>query len=372
MKVLFWTPIFWPDIGGIEKVSLRHVQDLKKRGYECMVISSFGRVAAPDYSEIDGIPIHRFAIESAFHNNDLRQILTIQKKIETLKRGFAPDIDHLNFGGPTPIGFFYLRTAKIKPVPLIIALHGSMLGLDEFPGSITGQVLKSATWTTACSSAMLEDARSVVPEITTRSSTVYIGCSDVNLEPSPLPLEFPRILCLGRLVPEKGFELAIRAFAELVKKHPNARLIITGDGPSKPDLEKLADQLRVDKFVEFTGAINPDEVYTLINTATMMVIPSRWREAFGLVALEASQMARPVIASDVGGLSEAVLDGQTGLLYENGDARALTAAMLYLLDHPGIARKLGQNGRERALTHFTWQKYIEAYDSLYQSQKPQD
>ncbi len=370
MKILFWTPIFWPDIGGIELISLQHVQSLVEHGHECVVITSHGRVKAPDLLELGGIPVHRFPIVSAFRNKDLRQLLVIQKEISTLKETFLPDLEHLNFGGPAPIGYFYLRTMTIPNVPLVVALHGSVQGLNGSLASITGQILHAASWTTACSKAMLEDAQQVVPGIRERSFVIHYGLQGTKILPEPLPFDNLCILCLGRLVPEKGFDLAIQTFAQLVKNYPHARLVIAGDGPARSQLEQQAADLQLGSVVEFTGAYEPQAVYAMINKATLVVIPSRWREAFGLVALEAAQMARPVVATRVGGLEEAVMDGQTGLLFSNGNSQDLARKIANLLDHPEIATQLGRNGRARVLTEFTWREYINAYENLYHTLAP--
>ena len=106
-------------------------------------------------------------------------------------------------------------------------------------------------------------------------------------------------------------------------------------------------------------------VYELINKTTMLVVPSRWREAFGLVALEAAQMARPVIASRVGGLAEAVLDGETGLLVESENIPAFAESIVWMIENPERAVQMGLAGYNRTRTDFSWEKYSNAYDSIY-------
>ena len=116
--------------------------------------------------------------------------------------------------------------------------------------------------------------------------------------------------------------------------------------------------------VEFVGLVVPDKVPALIDTATMVVMPSR-REGFGLVALEAAMMARPVVATRVGGLPEVVKHNETGMLVPNGDKDALADAMVYLLTHPEYATEMGQGARRRAIKEFSWQRNVDAYDALY-------
>ena len=95
-------------------------------------------------------------------------------------------------------------------------------------------------------------------------------------------------------------------------------------------------------------------------------MPSRWREASGLVTLQAAQMARPIVATRVGGLPESVQDGETGLLVDREDSRGLADAVAYLLDHPRIAADMGQAARRRAGQVFNWDVMVSTFDRIYQ------
>ena len=103
----------------------------------------------------------------------------------------------------------------------------------------------------------------------------------------------------------------------------------------------------------------------LLNSATVVLVPSRIGEGFGLVALEAALMARPVVASQFGALPEVVVDGETGLLVERDDPAALAAAITTLLEHPETATAMGQAGRRRAQTLFGLGPHVDAFDALY-------
>jgi len=179
-----------------------------------------------------------------------------------------------------------------------------------------------------------------------------------------LPSDTPRLLCLGRLVPDKGFDLALAAFALIIERFPQVRLVVAGDGSERPKLEQQAVRLGLEGVVDFIGWVAPESVPALVSTSTVVVMPSRY-EPFGLVALDAALMARPIVASRVGGLSEVVRHQQTGLLVEKEDSRALADAISFLLDHSETARRMGQMARQRALDVFSWERCINAYDSLY-------
>jgi glycosyltransferase involved in cell wall biosynthesis len=103
-----------------------------------------------------------------------------------------------------------------------------------------------------------------------------------------------------------------------------------------------------------------------VNTVSVVAVPSRWDEPFGLVALEAALMARPVVAARVGGLPEVVEDGRTGLLVEREDAHALAEALVCLLRDPAAADRMGVVARARASALFGWDRCVNEYERLYE------
>ena len=170
---------------------------------------------------------------------------------------------------------------------------------------------------------------------------------------------------MGRLYcPDKGVDLALSAFASVSGRFPDARLTLAGDGQDRVKLEKQAVQLGISDMVEFLGWVDNGEVPSLMNTSTVVLVPSRI-EAFGLVALEAALMARPVVASDAGGLPEVVVNGETGLIFEKDDKDGFAKAITFLLENPEEASRMGQRARHRALETFRWDRYVDAYDALY-------
>jgi glycogen(starch) synthase len=362
MKILYWTPFFWPTIGGIEILSMKALPALRDRDYDFVVVTSHDGRDLPDEEQYDGIPVHRFPFLTSLSKGNLSQVVKIQREVTKLKQTYKPDLIHLHLGGP--ISYFHLKTADAHPAVTLVTLHTSFAGYKG-ADTLLAQTLTVANWVTAVSDAMLEDARSVVRGISHHSSVIYNGLDMPRLEPDPLQFDMPRILCLGRLIHEKGFDLAINAFALLVDRFPQARLTIAGDGPARLDLEHQATLLGLTEAVEFTGWVNPEDVPMLMNKATVVVVPSRWREPFPLVALEAAQMARPVVATHVGGLPESVVHEQTGLLVEKDDSQTLAEAIAFLLDHPDVAIRMGQAGRSRMQNVFSWERYIDAYDLLY-------
>jgi glycogen(starch) synthase len=290
-------------------------------------------------------------------------MLEVRQRLTRLKRDFQPDLVHINLTDPSVL--FHWQTLGLNPAATLVSTRVALPSKPAGEDSLMGQTLRSADWVTTISKAMLEYIHRISPETKGHSSLVYNGLDMPELPPGTLPFEKPRLLCLGRLVEDKGFDVALRAFKRIVESVPEARLLIGGDGPSRPKLEELATDLEISNLVEFMGWVRPSRVYELINTATVVLMPSRWEEAFGLVALQAAQMARPVVATRVGGLPEVVIDNETGLLVPNEDHSALSGAVIWLLTNKRQAVRMGENARTRAKDVFNWTSYIDQYDSLY-------
>jgi glycogen synthase len=359
MRVLFWSGTFWPVVGGVEVLATKLLPALQERGYEFVVVTT-SRPELPQEAKFKGIPVYRFPFWQGYNNID--QLMRIRQQITQLKRAFAPDLVHRNAVG---IGdFFYFITANAHPAPLLVTLHNDLQHQSVERDTSLSRILRSADWVNSVSAAALTQARQLVPEITPRSSVIHNGLDVQSYTPTPLPTDAPRLLCLGRLATQKGFDLALTAFASIVERWPHARLVLAGDGHARPALEQQTAQLGLTHAVDFLGWVVPEKVPALINTATVIVMPSRW-EGFPTVALQAAFLARPVVATRVGGLPEIVEHQRTGLLVEEEDSTALAKAIMFLLEHPTTAAHMCQAAQRRAQERFGWERYVHAYDALY-------
>ena len=361
MRVLFWSSTFWPSVGGVEIFAARLLPALRARGYEFMVVTPKSHSDLPDQDEYLGIPVRRFSFRNYFYSNIIDYLMEMRRKIVHLKQTFDPRLIHINAVGSSD--FFHLLTNKAYTAPFLVTLHGQWQNHIE---PIVEHTLRNAGWVAGCSAAILDRGRRLVPDITSRSSVIYNGFEIPALTARALPFDPPRVLCLGRLSPEKGFDLAVAAFASIHKRFPHARLIIAGDGPIRRELQQQAAKEKIGHAVEFIGWVAPQEVPALINDSTMVLLPSR-QDSFPLVALEAAGMGRPVVAARVGGLPEMVLHQETGLLFDPEDTAGMAAAICFFMDQPGTAIRLGKEARKRVETVFSWQNQIDAYDSLYQN-----
>lgn len=176
---------------------------------------------------------------------------------------------------------------------------------------------------------------------------------DAPSEPTPaaaaIPPDVPLALAVGRLIEQKDHATLLRAFALVHERRSDARLAILGAGQLESETRALTRELGLEDVVSLPGRTAPRD---WMARADVFVHTSRW-EGFGIVLLEAMLASLPVVATRVSAVPEVVVDGETGLLAEAGDATAIAAALGELLDDPERARVLGAAGLHRARTDFS-------------------
>ncbi len=181
----------------------------------------------------------------------------------------------------------------------------------------------------------------------------------------------PTVVYAGRLVPEKGVDVLLRALARVRKGPnavPNARLLAAGQGTEAESLRVLASELGLADAVTWLGHLPREEMERHFDSAWVQAVPSLWAEPFGNVSTEAMMRGTAVVASAVGGQTDIVIDGQTGFLVPPGDVDALAARLRYVLRDRTVAETMGQIGRRRALAQFSeayrTQRFVEIYERL--------
>ena len=181
-----------------------------------------------------------------------------------------------------------------------------------------------------------------------------------------IPRKAPVVGVLGRLDPQKGQEIFLRAVPSVLQKHPDAHFVIAGDETAgepgyRTQLEHLSRQLGIEKFVSFLPFTN--DVPMLLTALDLFVLPS-YSETYGLVVIEAMAMKRPVIATDAGGVPEIITDGQTGLLVPPRDVVALAKAIHAILASTALRSKIIRSARTESLRRFDFNSTV---DRLLQS-----
>jgi len=244
-------------------------------------------------------------------------------------------------------------------------LHDLFEEKDFRTDSVVGRNLRAADWVTACSAAVLERAIEHLPALRPISTVIPNALPMPEWEARPTPSPAMTIAFAGRLIAKKGADTLIAAMDQLKDRYPELHLFLAGEGDERLALASDAARRGLASRITFAGSLGHEAIYPFLASAALVIVPSKI-EPFGLVALEAAQAGRPVVASAVDGLSEIVVHEQTGLLVPPGDAAALAAAIASLLDNPERAKAMGEAGRRRAASHFSWECYVAAHEDLFQ------
>jgi len=178
------------------------------------------------------------------------------------------------------------------------------------------------------------------------------------------------IVCVGRLVHRKGQDKLIEAMPQVLKKFPDAVLLLVGEGPIRSMLDKLIRHHGLEHNVIFTGRIKFEELPKYIQLGEVFAMPSRDRffglevEGLGIVYLEASACGVPVIVGKSGGAPDAVIDNQTGLIVDGTNPKEISDAICKLLDNKDLAMQMGRNGRQWVVENWRWQIWSEKFNAL--------
>jgi glycosyltransferase involved in cell wall biosynthesis len=183
---------------------------------------------------------------------------------------------------------------------------------------------------------------------------VHYGYDQRTFTPGGEKSASPAIGYLGRLKRYKSVDHLLEAIPAVLQRFPALTVQIVGDGDDRSRLERVAAQLGLERCVRFTGFVPETQKVGILRSLWVGVMPSV-KEGWGLTVLEANACGTPVVASDVPGLREAVLEGETGLLYPYGDRGALSAALVRMLEDTALRARLGTASLERAKT-FTWDR----------------
>jgi glycogen synthase len=334
VKILISSHAFAPSIGGIETVGRLLAQEFVRLGNEVKVVT-----------ETPG---------KARHNQEYEVLR--QPSLSLLCHA----IRWCDVYWQSNLSLRTLWPNALLRRPLVITHHGSYCRAPS--GIDITQRLKHAVVNRAVSVAA---SRAVAACFRTHS-TIILDPYDAQLFRRPLP-ERERsqdLVFLGRLVAEKGVDILLKAMNRLKSRGGIPSLTIIGTGPEQAALERLADQLGLGAWVTFVGAKDGEELAQLLQAHKILVVPSRYEEPFGIVALEGIACGCVVIGSSGGGLPEAI--GRCGMTFPNGDDAAL-ADSLERLQNPGERARL----QAHATSHLAQfqpatvaQQYLELFRNL--------
>lgn len=374
MRVVLSPSAFHPSIGGVEVATARLGAELVRRGHAVEIWTN--RLVGTEATErVDGMAVRRFGFDlpaaspvavARWCTAAPATVLTLRREL----RRFRPDLLHVHcFSGN---GAWILAAARSTRIPLVVSVHGetAMDDADIYRHSAAlraalRSAMAHADAFTGCSRFALDHAQATVGRRRLDAEVVFNGTDTPGPPAAPVwePPFGRYVAAIGRVVPNKGFDLLLDAFSRLRQPYEKLGLVIGGGGAALQDLARRAERLGIADRVAFTGPLSACQVAAVMEGALAVVMPSRV-EPFGMVALEAWRSGCPVVVSSRGGAPEFVTDGLDGLVVDPYDAAALADALARLVDDEQLAARLSAAGRER-LAGFTWQAVTDRYEDVY-------
>ncbi len=277
------------------------------------------------------------------------------------------------FGAAAPLGLLAAglrRTAGIGR--LVASTHGHEVGWAMLPGARQvlrriGSSVDVVTYLGGYTRTRLASALGPHPELVQLPSGVDTGMFTSAADGAAVRARHglgdrPVVVCVSRLVRRKGQDQLVKALPEIRRRVPGTALLIVGGGPDRQRLKRLAAAARVAEHVVVTGSVPWAELPAHHAAGDVFAMPCRTRrgglevEGLGIVFLEASACARPVVAGDSGGAPDAVLEGETGYVVDGRDAGAVTERIVALLLDPALRERMGTAGRAWVQRDWRWDR----------------
>jgi phosphatidylinositol alpha-1,6-mannosyltransferase len=375
MRLLFVTQGFPPDVGGIQTYSWElttrlaaHVEDLVVVAPRRPSAAAVDRQAPFEVVRVPGRP-------------DLLPLAGLPAIVQQARRMRADVAMHAQW---QTVGASALaRRLTGWPRRIACAAHGRELLFNPLPSAFAGGYDALRRWLLSAPDLFLPVSRytgrllqehRVSPD---RIEVLPNGTNPARFRPRSRTTirdrlglgARPLLLTVGRLVPRKGVDTVLRALPRLRAAVPEVQYVVAGTGPDRERLERLAARRGVRDHVHFVGYVADADLPLYYSAADLFVMPAREArpdvEGFGLVFLEANACGTPVVGARTGGIPDAVVEGETGLLVPPSDPNALAEALSTLLQDPERRLALSQHGRSNAVGPANWDHVAaRAYDLL--------
>lgn len=370
MRVLLGVP--WDgSAGGVSAVVGRLAAYLESSGHRAVFLLPGDERRTARTTTSWGFDGYRVPLRSPGHTLRARSaywttLPAVLSRLRTIIQRERIDVVNLHY--PTDLFAPLARCRRRLDIRLVISIHGADLFPDgrapryRHPG--VRALLRAADSVVAPSRAFLDASAAQQPDIAAKGTAIHNGV-DVS-EFASLPETWrespgpPTVLCIAALTRKKAQDVLLSAFPLVLREHPDARLVLVGEGPERPALEALSARLDLAQRVQFAGLESREQVVRRLQDARVVVLPSR-EEPFGLASVEGMMATRPVVASAVGGLPEIVTDGVDGLLVPPEDPAALAAAIARLLGDADLRARLGTAGRQTVHERFRYEHTGAAY-----------
>jgi glycogen(starch) synthase len=370
--------------GGLARHVRKVAEGLVQLGVEVHVLTR-GDESAADEQLINGVHVHR--VREPNRPRDLGEFVTWIEHMNTdmLSRGVALGDEHvfdLVHGHDWLVASACDHLANRLECPLVMTIHATEFGrhqgwVDKHPQShihgVEKWITNRADAVIACSAYMREHVIDIYALEESAVTVIPNGIDPEDLRPmenlDEMRAAFAApdeklVLLVGRLVYEKGFQIALEALPSLIENVGKLRFIVAGSGTHEQELKQQAQELGLMEHGTFVGWIGDDVLHSLYRIADLTVVPSIY-EPFGLVALEAMASGCPCIVADTGGLREVVPSENVGLRFRSRDPKSLAQMAERVLTDEALRDRLVAEASDHVLT-FDWMDVARQTLELYE------
>jgi glycosyltransferase involved in cell wall biosynthesis len=361
-------------VGGVEELTRQLALEQTRHGMQPLIVTNQWPRDLPDTDMVDQLPVRRLPFRVP--GPHARQLIgwatqgrTTHRQTERLLQQWRADLVHVQcVSSNAP---FARKASRRLDLPLVVSTQGE-LSMDAnhtferstLARSMLRRALDDADIITGCSQYVVRELdRFSEGRHGAKMRVIYNG---IDLEEcaraTPESRSRPYILGLGRLVPQKGYDILIRAFDQLASEYPDHELVIAGDGPQSKQLHRLVMNHNLQARVHLLGTVDHQRALSLMAGAAAFSLCSR-HEPQGIVLLEAMAAGAPVVASAVGGVPE-IVDGTNGFLFPTDDDGALAHRLREVLGDDATASGLRRGGRMTA-ARFSWSVLAAEYQTAY-------
>ena len=351
-------------IGGTEKHVVALASGLPKDRFSTSVCTVREQGPLGKTLQEAGIPVFHIDVNSSWSPRVTTRLRTIMKKRQV-------DILHTYLFG---FGFHASLAARRSGVPVMVSSRREIPVWKKFRHrTLENLNNRLVDCVVACSSHVADYVLETERIASKKLCIVYNGTSlqqgrQTQVESLtglglPTDLDGPFLVCVASLTNPKNHGMLVRAFEQISKEIPEARLLLVGEGPQKPKLELLARQLGLDSRIHFAGQV--EDIRLAYSIASLCVLTSV-REGLPNFLMEAMAFGIPVVTTEAGGASELVLNNETGKVVEQGDVDGFSQAVIELLQNNENARAMGLAGRKRIKQFFSMNRMLQTYQDLYE------
>jgi phosphatidylinositol alpha-mannosyltransferase len=347
------TQPYYPQTGGVSENVHHTAIELRKLGHEIDIITS--RFAGYEEDSEGVIRLGRnILVPSLGALSNVNGDPSVGREVERVLRRNEYDLIHIHEPLSPTLPLAAISSAPAD-TPLVGTFHACARGMGWY--RLFGRLLLRYASRLDSRIAVSRAARNYAARFMGgQYAIIPNGVDPHRFHPKNPPLEglesaSPTILFVGRFYPRKGFQVLMSALPQIVKRVPDVRVLVVGDGPLAPWYR--AQARRAPCEVRFLGELTFREIPRAFCTGDVLVAPSTAHESFGIIHLEAMASGIPIVASDIEGYREILDSGREAILFPNGDAESLAGAVIQVLTNEALARDMGALGRKKA-ERYSW------------------